>query len=188
MRLEKNELLLKYLVMMIYIVFFFINFGYSEILTLPQTSYKRCTESKDVDSCFELGYFYQRTSKPGDISLGNQYVKYGCKLEKKRSCSLDEANKLCLLRIKSKKDFEKQIEKYFRDMPTIKTEDELSCEKGVAQACGRAANYFLAFAKVINPEKAKALFVEGCQLGDKSSCRSVDLINKGIIRIYEVEM
>ncbi len=161
----------------------------ADVLTLPQTAYIRCTKDKEFGACYELGYLYQHTSKPGDKALGNQYIRHGCKLEFKKPCKQSHANTQSLLYLKAKKQWDTQKQKALNDMNTVKTKDEIDCEKNVdAKACGRAGNYFFYLAPILNPEKGKAMFEEGCRLGDKGSCQSFDLIKKGIVRVYDVEM
>lgn len=162
--------------------------AHSQILTLPQVSYKRCVNGLEHGACFELGYLYQNTSKPGDLALGNQYVRYGCKLQRNRSCTLAEANQQSLKYLKAKRDWDEVKRKALIDMQTIKTKDELACEKGDGKSCQQAGTHYFYLAKPLNPEKGKAMFEEGCRLGDRSSCRSADLIKNGTVRVFEVEM
>ena len=37
-----------------------------------------------------------------------------------------------------------------------------------------------------NPVKAKKLFEAGCKLKNKDSCGRLSLINKGIVKVYDV--
>jgi hypothetical protein len=160
----------------------------SEVLTLPQVSHKRCVENKEPGACYEIGDLYQQTSKPGDVAMGDQYVRYGCKLEMKKSCSLAEANVRRASYLKSKKAWDSEKQKALNEMPSVKTKDELECEKGVAKACGLAGTHYFYLRQTLNPAKGKALFEEGCRLGDSASCDSVNLIKKGLVRVYDVEM
>lgn len=160
----------------------------AEVLTLPQVSHKRCVENKEPGACYEIGDLYQQTSKPGDVAMGDQYVRYGCKLELKKSCSRDEANVRRADYLKSKKAWDSEKQKALNEMPSVKTKDEVKCEKGDARSCGLAGTHYFYLRQTLNPAKGKALFEEGCRLGDKESCASADLIKKGVVRVYDVEM
>ena len=160
----------------------------AETLTIPSTLYKRCRDGKESSACYELADLYQQTSVPGDVAIGNQYVKYGCKLEKQRICALEEANEARAQYMKLKKGWAQEKEKLLAQMPTLQTEDEKKCTTGDGEACYQAALHFKFLAPTLNPEKAKALYEEGCRLKHEPSCETLELIRKGIIRVYDVEI
>lgn len=168
--------------------FFLLLVAGAQTLTVPKTLYHRCTEGGDAGSCYELGDLYARTGQPGDVALGHQYIRYGCKLELKKKCEFAEADVRRGHHLKARRDWDAEQARLLAAMPTVRTNDELSCAKGEAKGCHLAAVHYFYIAKFRNPDKAKALYIEGCRLGEKQSCDALRLIEKGIVKVYDVDM
>ena len=158
------------------------------VLTVPTTLEERCTGSDDAQSCYELGLLYYRSSGTENRAKGMGWIKKGCYLEMSTDCSehqaLDRAKAAESVRFKLDADIDNKKREVLQGEMT---KEEIACWDGKAEDCGKSGTYYQFIAIPTDPKKALDLFVEGCRLGDKSSCDSLSLIKKGLVHVYNVD-
>lgn len=157
-------------------------------LTTPQKLKSRCLKEKSFGSCYELAWLYQNTSVPGDQASAQQFLFYGCKLDLKKKCTKEEAHSNQKSYMKSKWKWEKEKDKVLAQMTSMQSLSEKKCWKGDEKECEKAATHFFYLAPILNPQKAVELYRKGCELGRETCCSTLDLIKKGIIKVFDVEI
>lgn len=156
-----------------------------ETLTTTDVSRERCVELKDPASCFELGVLYIGASKP---KKGEPYILKGCELEQGKKCSLEFALERANFYSQSAKDLDRQKQKLLEEQSSSKmSTDEINCEKGDAESCHKAGIFYFYLSTPVNSKKGKEMFEMGCTLEHADSCESLRLINKGIVKVYNVD-
>ena len=160
------------------------------ILTLPKVSAKRCNDMQDSSSCYEVGMLYYNTSVQKDRDTGLTYILKGCKIEMSRACETDEALLRAKIAVREQKKIDKSIHNKKLELTADNsTREERSCwMESNAKACDIAATDYMFLAKVTDKKKALSLYREGCRLGYENSCGTVRLIEKGIVRVFNVEV
>ena len=70
--------------------------------------------------------------------------------------------------------------------PSGKTETEIQCEEGVAEACCQAGTYYQFLAPALSPARALELQSRGCELGSKDCCLALEAQKKNLVQVYDV--
>jgi TPR repeat protein len=157
------------------------------VLTVPATLEARCKVKKDPGSCYELGDFYRQTSQPAVIAQGTALLLYGCELEKKRPCAEAEAEALAAINVKGRQESDAKAEAILQALPAAEIPEEKACREGDAEACDKAGIHYQFLGPVLNRGKAKGYYEEGCRLGHQGACSTLELLRKGIIRVFDVQ-
>lgn len=105
-----------------------------------------------------------------------------------KKCTLEEATQKSVAFVKAKVNWEIERGKVLASLETVRTTEENQCWAGNGASCNKAGVHYFYLASVRNPAKAKALYEEGCRLSDKESCQALELIKKGIVKVFDVEI
>src|SRR5262249_47035098 len=136
-------------------------------------------------SCFELAMLLEKAKKK---SKGDKVALFACKRMTGNECTIKEAIKLRDEHLKSKMEMEKAKERLILENDKSKSDDQVKCEQGQGDACGRAGIYYEYLAPQVDAARARRLFERGCDLKDASSCNSLELMRKGIGKVYHVDV
>ena len=159
-----------------------------EILTVPDGLEKRCVQSEDPASCYELGLFLYKTNNPTQKSSGMVFIRKGCEFEMSHQCNENEA----LVQAQKSASLQKEMDKKVHDKNLeysqgLMTEDEKACWDGEAESCNKAGIHYTYLSMPIDTKRGVELYKEGCRLGNKSSCDGLKLITKGMAKVFSVE-
>lgn len=163
----------------------------AERITLSKTSMRRCHEQDFYRACYELSYIYLNSN---DKEKAKEYAQKGCEIEMTRGCSLEESFNRSLKAIKNKKVWEKKVDEHIRKIPSLSKISpkllslESECKNGNGESCSKAGTQFMYLTTPIHPKRAKVMFEIGCDMDNRSCCSSLSLIDKGIVRVFDVDL
>lgn len=167
----------------------------AKTLTTIPTLEKRCRAQKESGACYELSSIWMNSGIPSNKQRGIMFAQEGCVIDKKRECSADESIAIGNYYLKAKNEIDKLKDRAVASAPETKgdryagdrDQNKLECEKGDAKGCQKLSTYYMYFAPVSNPEKAKEYSKRACDLGDEGGCGALSLMKSGVIKVYDVE-
>lgn len=163
-----------------------------ERITHPKVAKKRCFEKLHYRSCYELAHLYY---KARDFDEAAHFATKGCEIEQRSDCDHDSSFKRMKEVMKKKKQWDKSVNDAIRANPNLikipkgVLKREKNCFSGKKiKDCGAVGAHFQFLQSPTDIKRAIKAYKHGCANGDEGSCSSLELIKKGIGKVYEVDM